>query len=65
MTKSNSKNTEEDIECPRCKKNRLNPRMVMNALSRRDNETFICSLCGTEEAMEDFRKGFSGRHSDR
>lgn len=26
----------------------------MGALSRRDNETEICSDCGTREAMEDY-----------
>jgi hypothetical protein len=40
--------------CPRCKKVVLDPREAMNALSRRDNETYICSQCGTEEAMFDF-----------
>ena len=41
------------IECPRCKKPKLHPEQVLNALSRRDNETYICSPCGTEEAMID------------
>ncbi|MEW6555060.1 MAG: hypothetical protein AB1384_12335 [Actinomycetota bacterium] len=27
---------------------------VLNALSRRDNETLICSACGEDEAMYDF-----------
>jgi transposase-like protein len=40
--------------CPRCKKNELNPVEVRNALSRRDNKTYICSDCGTDEAMFDF-----------
>jgi hypothetical protein len=65
MTEPDSKNTDENIECPRCKKNQLHPQMAMNALSRRDNETFICSPCGSVEAMEDFILGFDGRHSDR
>ncbi len=26
---------------------------VMNALSRRDNKTYICSPCGTTEALID------------
>ena len=37
-------------KCPRCKKTIID----YPALSRKDNETFICSACGTAEAMEDF-----------
>ena len=44
------------MKCPRCKTNDLHPVEVMNALSRHDNETYICSKCGMEEAMEDFIK---------
>lgn len=40
-------------ECPRCHKDTLNTKEVLNALSRRDNDTYICSACGTEEAMLD------------
>ena len=36
--------------CPRCGKETTD----FPALSRRDNETEICSKCGTEEAMIDF-----------
>jgi predicted RNA-binding Zn-ribbon protein involved in translation (DUF1610 family) len=39
--------------CPRCKENELHEDMVMNSLSRKDNETYICDDCGTEEAMEE------------
>jgi hypothetical protein len=28
---------------------------AMNALSRRDNETYICSQCGVGEAMFDYK----------
>ena len=28
--------------------------LVVNALSRRDNKTYICSDCGTDEALFDF-----------
>jgi DNA-directed RNA polymerase subunit RPC12/RpoP len=42
------------IECPRCKQKKLHPEKVMNALSRRDNKTYICSDCGTAEAMFDY-----------
>ena len=40
--------------CPRCEQNTMHPKEEMNALSRRDNETYICSSCGMAEAMEDF-----------
>ena len=41
------------IICPRCLKNELIPNMVFNSLSRRDNDTYICNECGTEEGMID------------
>ena len=41
--------------CPRCGHPSLNPEKVMNALSRRDNETYICSSCGTSEAVNDWQ----------
>ena len=40
-------------ECPRCKKKQLADKEVMNALSRRDNKTYICSPCGTAETLID------------
>jgi predicted RNA-binding Zn-ribbon protein involved in translation (DUF1610 family) len=46
---------EQMLKCPRCKKNTLNKNKVMNALSRRDNKTYICSLCGSVEAMFDYQ----------
>lgn len=39
--------------CPRCKVNILDPIDALNAVSRRDNETYICSDCGTDEALID------------
>ena len=42
--------------CPRCKKRDMENEEVRNALSRRDNKTYICSDCGTEEAMFDFTR---------
>lgn len=39
--------------CPRCGENRMRADIV-NALSRKDNETYICSSCGTDEAMNDW-----------
>ena len=40
------------LECPRCKKSQLHPKRVLNALSRRA-DVYVCSPCGTEEAMFD------------
>jgi len=44
----------EPLKCPRCKQMKLHPEQVLNALSRRDNKTYICSPCGTDEAMVDY-----------
>jgi hypothetical protein len=41
-------------QCPRCREYTLHPTEVMNALCRRDNKTYICSPCGSEQAMEDY-----------
>ena len=38
--------------CPKCNKPYTEP----PALSRRDNNTYICPACGTEEALEDALK---------
>ncbi len=46
----------ENKICPRCKKNELNEVEVINALSRRDNKSYICSECGQEEAMFDYKR---------
>jgi len=45
------------VICPRCKVNELNPRLPGNALSRRDNKSYICPECGTDEALIDFFGG--------
>lgn len=40
--------------CPRCGggvPNSVNPGAYPGALSRYDNKTYICSSCGTEEAL--------------
>lgn len=49
------------MKCPRCKENELHEDAAMNALSRRDNKTYICSDCGVREAIEGeyFKKRFS------
>lgn len=44
-------NTSEK-KCPKCGKTYTE----YPALSRRDNKTYICPQCGTDEAMEDFKK---------
>lgn len=46
----------EIAKCPRCGKENVK----LDALSRKDNKTMICSNCGTQEAIEDyvrFREG--------
>ena len=40
-------------KCPRCGMLTMHKKEVMNALSRRDNKTYICTPCGTEEALID------------
>ena len=40
-------------KCPICNENDLHPDEVMNSLSRKDNETYICNPCAVKEAMED------------
>lgn len=55
-------NNEDTVLCPRCGVNFYTPYGVgweegmpfPPALSREDNKTYICSPCGTEEALEDF-----------
>jgi hypothetical protein len=43
--------------CPTCLgfiPNNVTPGAYAGALSRRDNQTEICSACGVEEALADF-----------
>lgn len=50
---------DDEHTCPRCKggiPNDARRGEYMGALSRRDNETIICSACGDAEAMDDFEK---------
>ena len=58
MVKIDVNNPPEDQRgtCPRCKEERLwiGKMVALNALSRRDNKTYICSPCGTDEAMIDY-----------
>lgn len=46
-------------KCPTCNQLRLwvGPNKAFNALSRRDNETYICSPCGMDEALADMAIG--------
>jgi len=39
--------------CPRCQSRLLHTQRAMDALSRRDNETYVCSPCGEDEAVLD------------
>ena len=39
--------------CPRCGGWAMDPKLIRNALSRRE-KIYICSDCGTAEALEDF-----------
>lgn len=42
--------------CPSCMVVKLNKVECRNALSRKDNETYICGSCGTREALEEFER---------
>lgn len=46
--------------CPRCKKMNLREKNSTNAFSRRAN-IYICSSCGTEEALVDWMRKTSSR----
>lgn len=47
--------------CPRCNDNFIpnntHPGKYPGAISRTDNKTEICSECGHEEAIEDYKDG--------
>lgn len=40
-------------ECPRCHKMTIEDEDILNSLSRRDNETYICNDCGNDEGFID------------
>lgn len=42
--------------CPRCGSPKMDKVLVRNALSRKDNKTYICNDCGTAEAIEELMK---------
>lgn len=43
------------VKCPICNENELKEE-GLNALSRKDNKTEICSECGQREAIEEYEK---------
>lgn len=46
--------------CPRCGEETLRlDRPAMNALSRTDNATYVCSRCGTNEGLEAMAAGMA------
>lgn len=54
---ANDPNAEYTI-CPRCGQNTLRvDRPFMNALSRTDDRTYVCSPCGTSEGLEAMAAG--------
>jgi len=53
-TQATKKQVKKGTLCPRCKVHVLRVPPKTNSLSRRDNTTYICSECGTAEAMFDY-----------
>lgn len=49
------------LECPRCKKTKLHANDAYNALSRKDNKTYVCSDCGVDEALVEALINIYGR----
>ena len=48
--------TTKTNNCPRCGA-RMHPEQVRNALSRKDNKTYVCNSCSTDEAMTNMLEG--------
>lgn len=45
-------------QCPRCGQDTLRAdKPALNALSRTDNRTYVCSDCGMREGLEAFSQG--------
>lgn len=42
-------------QCPGCNKFKLNPIETRNALSRKDNKTYVCPDCGTLEGFDSLK----------
>jgi DNA-directed RNA polymerase subunit RPC12/RpoP len=49
--------------CPRCESRLLHSERAMDALSRRDNKTYVCSPCGEDEAVLDLMCEIAPRYS--
>lgn len=51
--------------CPRCGRNTLRTdRPAMNALSRTDNQTYVCGECGTDEGLAAMAAGMALHSKD-
>jgi len=54
------------VLCPACNKNFYTPYEIQwergmpsrPAMSRKDNKTYICNVCGNGEAFEDFERAY-------
>jgi predicted RNA-binding Zn-ribbon protein involved in translation (DUF1610 family) len=46
-----------DTPCPRCGRMAMRPDQPLNALSRKDNKTYVCTSCGNDEAMANMMGG--------
>lgn len=55
------KREEEPVRCPRCHELCKSPSGRNDAVSRTDNKTGICEVCGMEEAMEDYMNAKKGQ----
>ena len=53
------------VYCPKCMQPRMHHILAMNALSRRDNTTYICTTCGQREALEDWMHGHNADTHNR
>ena len=52
--KIRNRGVEPDV-CPRCRKNTLwpEPHIAFNSVCRKDNKTYICAICGMDQALSD------------
>jgi len=44
------------VKCPSCEELKFHPVVTRNALSRKDNKTYVCADCGTMEALLPLRE---------
>lgn len=40
-------------KCPRCSLLKMHDDDILNSLSKRDNQTYVCNDCGNDEALID------------